>query len=131
MATPFLTVQNANLTVIPGSPGFQRIDTFDSAGAALSVASGYTMEFLNAKPASDANPAVPAVELAANFSKAFDATGVTISWTGAQAATIAAALSTLRSSIGIGLSNDTGTTTSLVANGSLTVVDDPEFQVVA
>lgn len=128
MATPFLIVQNVNLTIIPGTPGQQRIDTFDSAGSALSVASGYTVDFVNAVPATDANPLVAPVELVADFSKAFDATGVTLSWTAAQAATIAAALSTLRSSIGIALSNDTGTTATLAASGSLTVENSAEFQ---
>lgn len=131
MATPAMLVQSLNITVVPGSPGTARIDTFNPDGSALDVSSGYTMDFLNAKPATDSNPLVAPVKLAAQFSKAFNATGLTISWTAAQASAIAAALATSRSSIGVGLSNDTGTTATLAASGSLTVDSSAEFGQVA
>ena len=127
MATPILVATSFNAQVIPGNAGTIRINVLDADGAALDVSTGYTVDFFKAAPASDANPEVDPVDLTADFSKVFDATGVNLNYTAAQAATIAAALPTLRSLCSCAISNDSGTTASIAASGTLQVVNEGIF----
>ena len=127
MATPILTATSFNAQVIPGNAGSVRINVLDADGAALDVSTGYTLDYFKAFPASDANPEKAPVDLTSNFTATFDETGVLLSYSAAQASTIAAALYTLRSNCGVGLSNDSGTTTSVAASGTLQVVNDSIF----
>lgn len=128
MATPIMTAANFNAQVVPGSAGRFRIDTLDADGAALDVSSGYTLDYFKASPASDDNSLNGPVDLVAQVTATFNATGVTLSYTAAQASAIAAALPTLRSNAGVGLSNDSSATASLAATGSITVIADVTFQ---
>lgn len=128
MATPIMMPVSVNFNLIPGNAGKIRIDTLDADGAPLNVSSGYTVDFVACVPQSDANPDKAATDIKTNMTPAFDATGVTLSWTAAQSAAIAAALYTLRNSIGIGLSNDSGSTASVAASGTMTIVRDKFLQ---
>lgn len=121
MATPRMTPVNISFEVIPGNAGGFRVNTLDGDGAALDVSSGFTVGKLNFAPANDSNPLKAAQDLDASISAAFDATGVDITFTGAQASTIANALYTGSSSVALLLTNDSGTTASLAASGSATV----------
>lgn len=128
MATPAMSPANVTASITPASAGVIRINTFDAAGAALNVSSGYTLDFVKAVPASDANPLATPVDIASSLSAAFDATGVNLSFTAAQASAIAAALGTVRSSVGIGLSNDSSTTATLAAVVALTIRPEPQLK---
>lgn len=128
MATPVILAQTRNAEIVPGSAGSLRVTTLDADGAALDVSSGYTLDFFNVVPSTGANPDKAAQDIKANMSAAFDATGFTLSWTAAQSSTIAAALYTLASSFGCGISNDSGTTASLAARGIVTLARDKQFQ---
>lgn len=128
MATPAMTPTSVSAQVIPGSAGKIRVTTLDSAGAPLNVSSGYTMDFLNAVPSAGANSAAPAVDLSSLVSAAFDATGVDLTFTAAQATSIAQALAVLSNQVGIGLTNDSGTTKTLAAIIALTVRPDKQLQ---
>lgn len=128
MATPAITARNATAQIVPGQAGKLRILTLDADGAELDVSSGYAEAFFNVVPASNANPDKAATDIKGNMSFAFDATGVDITWTAAQASTIAAALSTLSSAFGFGISNDSGTTASLAAVGTLLLNRDKQLQ---
>lgn len=112
---------NINFEIIPGNAGGFRVNTLDEVGAALDVSAGFTVAKLNFAPANDANPSKASQDLKANISSAFDATGVDISFTGAEASTIAAALYTGSSAVALLLSNDAGTTASLAASGNATL----------
>lgn len=128
MATPPMTAVNVSATITKASAGTIRITTLDAAGAALDVSSGYSVGFMHAVPSANNNIGKTAVDLSSDFTPAFDATGVSLAYTAAQASTIVAALATLSSSVGFGLSNDSGTTKSLAAKIALTVQPNAELQ---
>lgn len=127
MATPAMQASSVSVIVTPGSAGKIKFNTLDSAGAALDVSSGYTIGFINAVPSGNVNPLKAPVDLSSLMTPAFSATGVEFSYTAAQASSIAAALSTLNSSVGVGLSNDSGTTSTLAAVVGITVRADAQF----
>lgn len=128
MATPAMLPTNVNFDIIPGNAGQFRVNTLAADGSALDVSSGYTLGKLTFVPSNDANPQKAAQDLDANVSAAFDATGVDISFTAAQASTLAAALYTSTSSVGVLLTNDSGTTHSLAATGTANVRQDKQLQ---
>lgn len=121
MATPFFQIQNTPITITPGSPGQTTLLTKDATGAAIDVSSGFTLTFLEAAAAADYNSDGPNPDLSSHVSAAFTTTGVTLSWTSAQANTISHLLGTLHSNVACFLSNDSGTTASTLAISPLTV----------
>lgn len=121
MATPQILVQTVNATLVDGSPGSFRVNTFNPNGTVLDVHTGYTMQTLDAAPSAQPNPLAPLADLSGQVSHAFDATGVTVSWTDVQSAAIAALLPQLSEVVGMYLSNDAGTTASLAAKINLQV----------
>jgi hypothetical protein len=121
MATPFMQLQTPSANLIPGSPGAFKVLTKDATGAAIDVSSGYTATSLIAYPATDFNTEAGGTNIAADVSFAFDTTGVTVSWTGAQASTMNNALKNLHQNLILTLSNDGGSTNSTVCGGSLVI----------
>ena len=125
MATPAMLASSFSMQVIPNNAGSVRINTLDGAGAALDVSTGFTIVDFNVDVSSGQNPLKTAQDISANFTPAFDETGVTLSWTAAQAATIAAALPSLNCVAALLISDDSGTTASLAAQGSITLQAAP------
>ncbi len=127
MATPAMLQQSFNTTIQKGNAGSIRINTFTPAGVALDVSSGYTLAVLKAQPAGNANTDGAAVDISGDVTPAFDATGVTLSFTAAQANTMIGALAALFSTVYARLSNDAGTTSSIAAVGQLSVDANSEL----
>lgn len=121
MATPFFALQQISTVVRWNSPGTLRLNTFDASGNPINVSTGYTIEAFDAQAQSGTNPASSAVDLSSHVSSAFDATGVTLSWTAAQSEAICTALQTIANNIMVRLTNDSGTTNSILGSGTLSV----------
>lgn len=128
MATPALQARNVSIQIVPGNAGRARVDVLDAEGAALDVSTGFTADFFSHVPAANANVDKAAQDIKGNMSFAFDATGVEITWTGAQATTIADTMYTNAAAFGFGISNDAGTTASLAAQGQLLLSRDKQLQ---
>lgn len=121
MATPAMRPSSVNLTIQPGQAGQVVIPTLDATGAALDVSSGYTAASFKFAPSANANPHVAAQDLKADMSFAFSTTGVTASWTAAQATTMSGLLQVLSNQYVLSLSNDAGTTNSAAGQGIATI----------
>lgn len=123
MATPFFALQSVDMPIVVGAPGSIFIPTVDASGAAIDVSSGYTMTRFDSRPQSDPNTlstvAYPAIS--SNCTIAFGATGVTISWTEAQSLLLTHIFDTLRNVAALTISNDSGTTHSLLASINISV----------
>jgi hypothetical protein len=125
MATPILTPSNISFQIIPASAGGFRTNVFDADGAALDVSTGFAVSELNIDVSSASNPLKSAADIKANMTFAYDETGIDASWTAAQASTIAALLPSLQCNIAMLISNDSGTTKGLAAQGSLSLNPAP------
>ena len=124
MATPNMLVQSLNATLRNLNAGSFRINTFNPDGSVLDVSSGYTLNRFGCHAASDAlTSGGGGYNLTSDVSAAFDATGLTISWTAAQANTIFGLLQTIHNTAFVEITNDSGTTHQFVAIGQLTVSD--------
>jgi len=120
-ATPAMQIQSLTMKVRPGNAGLVRINTFDTSGNPLDVHTGFTLAAFKCLSASNANPLTAAVDISGDFTAAFDTTGVTLSYTAAQATTIAGALLGLNNNCSVELSEDGGTTKFDVAVGTIGV----------
>lgn len=121
MSTPFMQVQTNSLTINSGSPGSQKFLTKDASGAAINVSSGYTVELFRCTPNNGYNFDFGAIDLSGHVTPTFDTTGVTLSWTSAQASAISALLQTLANNFVLTVSNDSGTTQTRLAAANLTI----------
>lgn len=121
MATPAMLRQNVSATMAYDNAGSVRINTFNANGTVLNVASGYTLLSCRALPTNNYNPLFSPIDLTGDISVAFDATGITVSWTVAQAATILGLLQTLQNNADVSISNDSGTTSSTAGRINLSV----------
>lgn len=122
MPTPVFQTRALNLSVVRQNAGSARVNVFDAKGVAVNVSTGYTAAKVGAQPNSNPNPAYNygnGINLTSLMSFTFDETGFDISWTAAQANSIGLALQTLNNTLGISISNDSGTTAALVALGSI------------
>lgn len=117
MATPFLRLQNFTAEMLLNSPGRIRLNAFDANGDAVDLSSGFTLQYFGCKPSSNGNPGGPASTLTSHVTATFDATGLTISWTDAQSATMVALLLSLQSTAMVSISNDSGTTSTVLGAG--------------
>ncbi len=121
MATPIMQVQNVTGVLRNQSPGSLRINTFNANGTVLDVHTGYTLATFGVAPSQSPNFDGTQPSLVADVTATFDATGLTISWTAAQATTMINALQAqLNSGVAL-LSNDGGTTTSQAAVVNLNI----------
>ncbi len=118
MATQQFLVQTPNVTFRKNSPGSLTILTKTPAGVAIDVSAGYTLQNMKVTNNPFQFLLSPSVDIAADVTAAFSTTGVTISWTAAQSATIAGALTSLNNSLYVNLSDDAGATHSCVAEGT-------------
>lgn len=123
MATPAFSIQTQAITVTKGTPGSVTIPTKDVSGTVVDVSAGYTLGKLTVQPSSNVNPLFADIDLTADVSAAFSTTGVTLSWTAAQASTIAAALPVINNTFGLSISNDAGTTKSLIGLAGLNLAN--------
>jgi hypothetical protein len=117
MATAAFAIQTITAQINAVSPNSIRINTFDTSGNPVDVHTGYTIYEARLFPASDMNSDCLAFDLTSQSSAAFDTTGVTLNMTKAQTAAIYAALPVNTNTLVVALSNDSGTTSSLVATG--------------
>lgn len=123
MATPEVRLQTPTMTVRRNSPGSLRLNTFNADGTVLDVHTGYSINNFNIRPSGSNNPSFANQDVKGNgdMSTAFDTTGVTLSWTAAQANNIAGYSGALAMSYEARLSNDSGATLSRLAQGALTI----------
>jgi hypothetical protein len=124
MATPQMTFQIKQVTLQNDNPGSVRIDTFDAAGAPLDVSAGYIIQQIRLAPSSQANTLKNGIDESAEMTAVVDATGLTLTWTAAQATAMYNNLASLQNSGFVRLSNDAGATDSIAAalNVNLTTI---------
>lgn len=121
MATPQFQIQTGNITFLASNPGSLFIPTKDTSGNPVNVSSGYTGVNLTPLPVSAANGGYPGFDLLSNMTVSFGSTGVTLSWTGAQANTISTLLPTVQTAGNLRVSNDSGTTDSIIGTIQMTM----------
>jgi hypothetical protein len=119
MATPAMQQQTISLEANKNSPLELRINTFNADGSVLDVSSGYTLQKVFAAGQSNFNPAFGADDITGSFSAAFDSTGLDLSATMAAINSLIGAQNQTQYNVWIWLSNDGGTTQSLLAKGTL------------
>lgn len=123
MATPAFQIQTTSITVTRNTPGSATVLTKDSSGNAVDVSTGYTLGTMNVAPSANQNSAFADVSIGASMTATFGTTGVTLSWTAAQANTIAGLLPVTNCNYGLSISNDAGTTKSLIGLGLLSLAN--------
>ena len=119
MATPYFRVQTIAPTFMKGQSGSLRINTFDADGAPVDVSSGYTLQKFNLTPPTGFNPNSSIPDVSASFTATFDATGLTLTWTAAQGTTLQGTPKQQTAFATVLISNDSGTTKQLVAQGNV------------
>jgi len=121
MATPQFTPQTIAPSVSANGSVNVPIPTFNLTGAPVDVSSGYTIAAALQVPAADQNPVLAALDISSAISGAvFTTTGFSFNLSGITLQTIAP---TLHGLLSIFISNDSGTTKSLVAQGQTAIVN--------
>jgi hypothetical protein len=117
MATPPFAIQNVNASVSTVGATGTTIQANTVPGVAVNISSGYTAKIL-VNQASNANPAASPVDITADCGFTYGTTGLL---TIAFAATAGLALPGQSCNAAVYLSNDAGTTESLLATGTISI----------
>ena len=115
--TPAFQLQSLNATVSNNGATGATVQCNTVAGVAVNISSGYTAKVLT-QTASNGNPAGAPVDISADCAFTYGATGLlTITFLIAATALLQGA----QNNASVLLSNDAGTTESLVATGSINI----------
>jgi hypothetical protein len=116
MATPQFQPQLKNVTMFQNNAGSIRIDTKAPDGTPIDVHTGFTLGGVLIAASQGRNAAAIATDITGQFTAAFDATGVTLSWSAAQASSMFSQIYSQQNTGYVTLTNDSATTKSIVAN---------------
>lgn len=121
MATPATKPSNVNISIADVQAGSAFIKTFNADGSVLDVSSGFTLSIVKVAAANQPNSGISAIDLSSHMTPNFTSTGLGLSWTAAQAATMVTLLQSLSNNYVAQISNDSGTTNSIAGFGTLTI----------
>jgi hypothetical protein len=121
MATPQFAIQQLAFNVPEGNPASLVIPATDTTGTNVDISSGYTTKSFKAAPDGDRNPAFPTIDVSGIGSFVYASGSLTWNLTAAQANSLAAALPTVNSQALLRISNDSGTTSAVLAQVRITV----------
>jgi hypothetical protein len=127
MATPAFQLQSVPISIVMKSPGSVFVPTNDPTGAPIDVSSGFTLAGFNCVGTSNWNPGQTPVNLAGLVTATFSTTGVTLSWPESQWVNFNSAMQTISNNYGLSLSNDGGTSKSMLAIGTLSLVNSNQL----
>lgn len=123
MATPAFSIQSPAVVMNTGQPFSLKFLSLNTATppVAIDISTGYIVANHQIAPASDVNTKTPGIDLSGIGTHTFSSTGLTWSLTKAQLDSLSAQLTTLHSFMVLELSNDSGTTQSLMVASNVTL----------